>query len=355
MNILDNLKQIKKLDQSNMLGSIDLLPKQIEQAWQEVNKIDIPSDYRQADKVIVNGMGGSGLGAHIIQSVFYKKLRIPLASIHSYSPPGMVDKNSLYILSSYSGNTEEVLFSYQQARKKGAKIIGISSGGKLGDLIKENKIPGYLFKPKYNICDQPRIGIGYSVFGLLGLLSKCGIVKVSSNSIKSILNHLYNLKRQFEAKNLTIDNLAKQTADHLRNSIPIIVASEFLSGNAHVLANQLNENAKNFSGYYLISELNHHLLEGLKFPHSNGKNLQFLFFESNLYYAKNIERYKITKDIIRKNKVNYISYKLQGKSELEQSFELLLFGSYVSLYLSMLNNIDPSPIPWVDYFKNQLS
>ncbi|PJA92304.1 bifunctional phosphoglucose/phosphomannose isomerase, partial [Candidatus Kuenenbacteria bacterium CG_4_9_14_3_um_filter_39_14] len=106
MNILDNFAEIKKLDSSNMLVSIDLLSKQIEQAWVEVKQVDIPADYKKVKKVVVNGMGGSGLGTHIIQSIYFKKLKIPLGNIHSYDLPGMVDKDTLYILSSYSGNTE---------------------------------------------------------------------------------------------------------------------------------------------------------------------------------------------------------------------------------------------------------
>ena len=85
------------------------------------------------------------------------------------------------------------------------------------------------------------------------------------------------------------------------------------------------------------------------------KQAFFCFFESQLYHPRNAERLKITKDILRKNKINYLSYKLQGRTEFMQSFEMLLFGSYVSFYLAMLNNVDPAPIPWVDYFKTQLA
>ena len=133
-----------------------------------------------------------------------------------------------------------------------------------------------------------------------------------------------------------------------------MIASGFLSGNAHVLANQINENAKTFANYFIISELNHHLLEGLKFPNNNSKNLHFFFFESDLYHPRNQKRYAITKDTLNKFKISHFSYHLTGKTELEQSFEALLFGTYVAFYLAILNSIDPSSIPWVDYFKEEL-
>lgn len=354
MNILDNPKKIKELDSSNMIGTIDLLAKQIEHAWQQLEQIKIPEDYKNINRVVINGMGGSGLSTHIIQSLFFKKLKIPIGNIHSYAIPGIVDKNTLFILSSYSGNTEEIITSYKLAKKSGAKIIGISAGGKIGSWIKEGIIPGLLFNSKYNICDQPRMAIGYAVIGLLGLLKKCEVIKISENEIKKVINFINSIQEQFSLNNLIADNLAKQIAEHLQDSIPLIIAAEFLSGNAHVFANQLNENAKNFANYFIISELNHHLLEGLTYPKSNSKNLQFIFFKSNLYYQRNQERIKITQDVLQKNKIDYLSYQLQGATEIEQSFEMLLVGSYISFYLAILNNVKPAEIPWVDYFKTQL-
>ncbi|PIU10800.1 hypothetical protein COT27_01200, partial [Candidatus Kuenenbacteria bacterium CG08_land_8_20_14_0_20_37_23] len=152
MNILDDIKAIKKLDKSNMIRSIDLLHKQIEQAWNETKGIKFPASYREINKVVVNGMGGSGLGAHIIQSLYFNELKIPLVNINSYNLPGMVDKNTLYIISSYSGGTEEPLETFGQAKKIGTKILGITTGKKLGELISSGKVIGYLFSPKYNIC-----------------------------------------------------------------------------------------------------------------------------------------------------------------------------------------------------------
>jgi glucose/mannose-6-phosphate isomerase len=354
MNILDDIKQIQKLDPANMAGSIDLLSKQIQQAWQETQKIEIPAEYKQISKVVINGMGGSGLPAHIIQSLYFQKLRVPLGNIHSYNLPGIIDKNTLYILSSYSGDTEEPLMTYEMARQKGAKILAIASGGKLGKLIEQEKIPGYLFKPRYNVCNQPRMGIAYSAIGLLGLLKKCQLVKITDAEIELIINYLNQLKPQFSLHTSLVDNLAKQTAESVQGRIPIIVASGFLAGNAHVIANQINENAKNFSNYFIISELNHHLLEAFSFPKSNSKNLIFLFLESGLYHQRNQERFKITQDVLKKNKIDYLSYELQGQTDLEQIFETLFFGSYLSFYLAILNNVNPAEIPWVDYFKAQL-
>lgn len=342
-----NTTKIKSLDSANMFASIGYLPRQIEQAWEEVKQVQIPVDYKKIKNVVINGMGGSGLGTHIIRSVYFQDLKVPVGNIHSYDVPGMVDRDTLYIISSYSGATEEPISTFKIAKQRGAKILGIAGGGKLADIIKSGKIPGYVFSPVNNPCNQPRIGIGYSVASILGLLKKAGVVKTTDADIKALLGSLYKNKKKIQAA-------AERIARQFKNQIPIVIAADFLSGNAHVFANQLNENAKNFSTYFIISELNHHLLEGLKFPLANPQNLHFIFLESDLYHPKNIKRIAITKNVLGKNKIKFSSYKLTGRAKLEQSFLALQFSSYAAFFLGMENNIDPSPIPWVDYLKEQL-
>ena len=355
MHTLDNLARLGQLDKERMLESIALLPRQIEQAWAETKKLKFSPAYKKIDKVVINGMGGSGLGTHIIRSIYFKDLKVSLANIHGYDLPGLVDKNTLYIISSYSGETEEPLTTLKAAKKRGAKILGITAGGELAELIQAKQIPGYIFEPKHNPCNQPRLGLGYSIGGILGLLSQCGVVKIKDQEISSAVNLLDKLNQEFSPKNPLAQNSAKKMADSLYGKIPVVVASEFLAGNAHALANQINENAKNFSAYFIISELNHHLLEGLSYPASNHKNIHFVFLESNLYYSRNQKRFAITKDIVAKNKIQFSSFFSPGETNLEQSFAALLFGSYVSFYLAIMNGLDPSLIPFVDYLKEKLN
>lgn len=354
MHTLDSHKKITALDKSALLRSIDLLPRQIEQAVSETRTIKLPASYRQIDKVVINGMGGSGLGVHIIQSVYFKKLKRTIGNIHSYDLPGIIDERTLYILSSYSGNTEEPLATLKSAQARGARVCAISSGGQLGGLIKHGQLPGYLFAAGHNPCNQPRMGLGYSIAGLLGLLKQAGVLSVKEAELGSAIRHMKKTAVLFGLKKPFSRNQAKQMAEKLRARIPSIVAAGFLSGNAHTLANQLNENAKTFSAYFIISELNHHLLEGLAFPRSNSKNLFFLFLESALYHPRNQKRFMLTQEILASRKIAYGAYRLSGHTELEQAFEALVFGSYVSFYLAILNNLDPASIPSVDYFKERL-
>lgn len=354
MNILDQQTQIEKLDKNDMRLSLKALREQCQQAWQEVKKIKIPADYRRAKKILINGMGGSALGGHIIQSLFYDQLRVPLQVIHSYNLPPSVDSETLYIISSYSGTTEEPISTGPAAIKKRAKIMGITTDGKLAKFLTKHKLPRYVFDPKYNLCGEPRMGVGYSVVGQIGLLKKCGYIKVTDQEMEKVYKTLQKANRRFGIANPTKTNPAKKIALACQNRTPILFGSEFLIANAHTFANQLNENGKNFATYFVIPELNHHLLEGLKNPKTNRGSLTFLFLESDLYHPRVRIRHTITKKVIQKHKIGIASYKPSAKTKIEQVFEVLSLGGHVSFYLAMLNGINPALIPWVDYFKEEL-
>lgn len=354
MHQLDDLAKIKKLDGGMVLDSIQLLDKQINQTWFDFKKVKIPAAYSRVNKIVVNGMGGSALGSDIIRTLFADELKVPLIITNSYDALGCVDDKTLFIVSSYSGTTEETLEAVKQAQKKKAKIFGITSGGVLGDMIAKKKIDGFVFDPKFNPSNQPRMGLGYSLTTQLALFSKLKLLKFGQNDIDQTIKAIVKYNRKFGVGVGLSTNLSKQLAISMQKKISVIVAAEFLGGNAHTLSNQINENAKSYCNYYLISEMNHHLLEGLTFPRDNQGVLNFLFFTSSLYHKKNQARFHITKDVVNKNKIKFFSYELTAKSRLGQAFEMLVFGSYFSFYLAILYQLNPSKIPWVDYFKAQL-
>lgn len=355
MNIIDNLKKIKKLDSCNVLGSIESLGLQCQQAWEEVKKVKIPKSYKNINNVVISGMGGSGLGGHIIQCLFFNELKVPVKVLNSYDISADVNSKTLFIASSYSGNTEETLRSFKQALARKAKVMAITADGQLAKMAKRYKIPVYVFEPRYNPCGQPRLGLGYSIIGQIALFKKAGILNFSDKDLEKIIKVVINGHHRFGVKIKANKNQAKKIAIALKNKIPIIFGSEFLLGNTHVFSNQLNENAKNFATYFAIPELNHHLMEGLTWPKVASKLLEFLFIESDLYLSRNQARYTVTKKVIKRNGFDFVSYKAKEKTKIEQSFEILLFGSYISFYLALLNNLDPAAIPWVDYFKKELA
>lgn len=353
-SILDSRSRIEKLDRQGMAQSIESLGLQCQQAWDDVKRITIPASYKKVENIVINGMGGSALGGHIIAAVFEDQLAKPLHVINSYTVPRFVTRKTLYIISSYSGTTEEPVSTFREARRRGAKVLFIGAGGMVATYAKRYRLPAYIFKPQFNPSEQPRMGLGYSIVGQIALLKKIGLLKVTDIQMQKVIKRIIELHKKFGIRVPTKRNEAKKVARSIVGSIPIYVGAQHLTGNVHAMANQTNENGKTFAAYFLISELNHHLMEGLRFPKSNVKNLHFVLFESGQYLSKIQKRFAITKKVLRKNRIPFSTVTMRSRNQLEQVFELLTFGSYLSFYYAVLHGIDPSPIPYVDYFKKEL-
>lgn len=356
MKDLDDINRIKKIDQGKALTSIEHLSHQCKQAWNESLKVKIPESFQKVRNIVISGMGGSSYGARIVKSLYQKdnNLSIPVVLANGYCLPGFVNSNTLVILSSYSGNTEETLVTAIQAKEKKAKILVLTSGGKLASFLKKNSYPGYIFNPRYNPSGQPRIGVGYMIIGLIGLLARLKKIPVTDSEIYKIIKFLDSKTEKLGVEAKTDKNPAKTLAKRIKNKIPIILASSYFEGAVYGLRNMFHETAKQFAVYFPIPEANHHLLEGLAYPKSNRKNLIVLFLLSKTIDQKLKKRLTLTKEVVKKNNINTEMILLSGISGLGQTMEIIQLGSWLTFYLAMLNNIDPTEIPWVDYFKENL-
>lgn len=342
---LDNLEEIKKLDPKNVLGSLEMFLGQCHQIWDEAKKVAYPNEFKDFKNILICGMGGSAYGGYVTSALFKNELRIPLLTQNDYHLPEFVNKDSLVILSTYSGGTEEPLNCAQEAVNNGFPIVGLTSGGKAQEMYKQYNFPTLLFDPKYNPSGQPRLGMGYMVLGIIAILNRLGLISVSDDQLNQAISDVKKNQEDIKGK-------AKELANGIYGSIPVIFSAEFLAGNAHILRNQFNETSKSFSAFSELPELNHHLMEGLKNP--TGKKLIALFITSD-FYSDNLKRgNELTKDVVSKNGIEYIEYRAQGSTKLSQMLNVLSFGGYLTFYLAMLYGQDPSLIPWVDYFKKQL-
>ncbi len=343
---LTNPESFKEQDPKNVYDSTGLFADQCEQMVSEYFDAQLYTDEHRALKnVVICGMGGSAYGAHILLSLFQGTIKKPIHLVSDYHLPGFVDENSLVILVSYSGTTEEVLSCAKEAKEKGAKISGYSSGGRLGELLKEEGYPGFSFDPKNNPSGQPRLGTGYIVMGALILLRNLDVIGFSKEDILKAISEV-------RASQEYIKGEAQRLANSFEQKIPVLISSGHLLGNAHILRNQLNETSKTFSYFEDLPELNHHLMEGLKFP--SDKPLKALFLASSHYEDIIQKRWKLTKDVMSKNSIELDDFQPKGQSKLSDSLITLSFGGYFSLYLGLLYGEDPSLIPWVDYFKEEL-
>lgn len=346
MNNLDDVGAIKQKDPSNVLGSTALFPDQCAAAWEESQKVVFPEEYKKVKNIVVCGMGGSRFTPKTIGALFRKYITVPYEICEDYSVPGYVNSDSLVILSSYSGTTEEVLAAGDDAKKKGAKIAAI--------MCKKMDVPGYYFEPKFNPCGQPRIGGGYLLLGHLGLLKALGFVTVKDD-VGDAIAFAKETGKKYVAEIPEKDNPAKQLARFLKDKHPFIITAEFLKGFGNGFANQINETAKMISDYRYVSELNHHLLEGLSHPDTIHQNGVFVFFLSHCYSQAVQKRFAITRDVVAKQNVATYDITLTGPNKLSQTLEAYTLAGFTTFYMAMLYDVDPVAIPWVDYFKAELA
>ncbi|EKE01279.1 MAG: hypothetical protein ACD_21C00174G0002 [uncultured bacterium] len=323
-----------------------MLAEQIRHAWSQTSSLQLSADYKKCQNIVVFGMGGSALAADILSTIFSDQLSVPLLTVHDYNIPAYVTADSFVVLSSYSGTTEETLAAAKTILTITKHVVVVTTGGELKNFMETQQLPGYCIEPTYNPCGQPRIAVGYAVVGLLRILTVAGYVTCVDQDIDDVIHYL-------EGNRELLRDAGKELAQRLTGKMPVFTGSEFLLGNLHTVTNQTNENGKNFACWFAIPELNHHLMEGLGFP-TTTKQLHFVFVESHLYHERVQKRYVVTRQVLDKQKIAYDSFVPTATTKLMQSFEVLQWGSYVSFYLAINNQVDPSPIPWVDFFKHAL-
>jgi glucose/mannose-6-phosphate isomerase len=326
-------------NRAKVYSSIELLPAQIEQAWSVMKSARIPASYQDVDSIIVCGMGGSSIGFHLVRQALQDKINIPIILHSDYKLPKFVGKNSLVILSSYSGNTDEVLSCAKDVVAKKLRGYIITGGGKLAKMI--GKMPGLVFPIDFNPSEEPRWGLGYSIGSFLQLLNKIGSIELSDQQVMKA-NTSQNVK--------DFNTLAKL----MKNNQLIVLAAEHLVGNAHIFCNQINETADNMAVWASLPEFNHHFMEAFSYPKGVQKSTVVLFMNSDKYSTKIRKRIEITKKVLKKQNIGWFEISSNGKSLLEDSLSTLQLASFLCYYMSVVNKVDPIAIPTVDFFKKQM-
>lgn len=343
---LTSLEEIKKVDPADTYQTTSLANEQAKAAWSQVKELSLPSLKGKINSVVFCGMGASIYGALVLKALKGESLPFPIEIVSDYHIPSYANSSTLVVLTSYSGTTEEVLSCAKEAKEKGTQMLVLTKGGPLAEFAKENNIPGYIFDGKLNLSSTPRLGNGYTVIGLLGLFAKLGLIDIVDKQMTDAFSYL---DTQLE----DIKNEALKESEIFVNKVPIIIAAEHLSGNAQILRNQFNETSKAFSAYYLVPDLNHHLMEGLQFPKDS--SLYFLILNSHHYSAKIQKRMELTIDVIKQNGHLVLNSMPLGKNRYEEFLETLTFGSWLTLFLGLRYNQNPAINPWVDWFKEQLA
>lgn len=353
MEKLDDIKAIKAVDASDMLTLLSEFSSQCKHAVALAHNFKISSIYQTFSNIVFCGLGGSAISGDVIKSYLIGEIGIPLVINRNYTLPNFVSRESLVFVLSYSGNTEETISAYYQARERKAKIIVISSGGRLAAKAKEEGV-AFITIPS-NL--PPRAAFGYLFFPPLILLCKLKVIRNKQAQIKETIETLDNLREsQLKVEIKSKNNLAKKLAQDIFGRFPVIYASsDHLEGVVMRWRGQLAENSKNLSSSHFFPEMNHNEIIGWENPHRVLNKFLVILLRDKDDYLRTKRRIDITKSIIKLQNIPIREVCSQGKGLLSRILSLIYIGDFVSFYLAVLNDVDPTPVEKIEYLKRQLS
>ena len=331
-----------ELDKSNMRQVIIDSANQLKEGLDLAKDISFDGSPAGGFKnVVVFGIGGSAMPVDVLNSTVQTK--IPVYIHRDYDLPEFVDKESLLIFISYSGNTEEVISSINKAlSKKITSAVGISSGGKLEDLCKENNLP--FVKVPSGI--QPRSATGYLFSVLVKILSNSSIIDDVSDQIIETSTGLQKITSELEEE-------GKALAKNLLNKVPIIYSSDKYKEISRIWKIKFNENSKipSFCNYF--PELNHNEMVGFSEAKNNDK-FYFIIIKDKKDHERNKKRMDLFSSLLKERGSETYFVNIKEGSEIYKVFSTLLLGDWVSYYLALKKNIDPTPVQMVEEFKELL-
>lgn len=342
--MLDDLKYIHTKDSENALGVA------ISQ-WGQLNVDITPSKkigLTDVRNVVLAGMGGSALPGVFFAS--WPGMSVPFEICRSYTLPAYVDKNSLVISSSYSGNTEETLSALEDARVKGAKIVVVAAGGKLAEKARQYDLPLIVLPAG----KQPRMATFGFIKAFASIMEAAGVVETGSvKELTSYANWLEKELAAFQADVPQANNFAKQLANELAGKTVIVYSGPKMWPVANKFKICINENAKNTAWCNQYPEFNHNEFIGWS-SHPVDKPFAVVEIRSSLEHKRIIKRFEVTERLLSGKRPHPFVIEPKGDTLLAQLLWTVGFADIVSIYLALLNGLNPTPVDLVEKLKEEL-
>ena len=354
MSVLNDLETLRALDPSNMYNTIFDLPEQMAKAQKMASGWNVPAaEFPDIRNVVVVGMGGSAIGGDLARTYLADEMLVPFTVCRNYQLPEFVDDETLVIASSYSGNTEETLAAVDDALDRKAMIACITSGGLLEEVARLNEIPMLVVPGGL----QPRAAIGFSFVPLMMFLEKVGLVKDVQSRLKTAIAALQSWRDRMVEDQPDSANPAKQLAQLLSGKIPIIYGGPTLTD---VVAmrwkTQICENSKGMAFCNVYPEFNHNEICGWgKLSMDQRDGLIVINLRSGDDHDRIAARMDAVKRVVEEQDVMVIDLWAAGESRLERMLNLIQMGDFVSYYLAILNQTDPTPVVAIENLKKELA
>lgn len=344
MQVLNNLRLIAERDP---FGALDVAARQAQQLIDSLTVQQSLPSVGEIRNIVLAGMGGSALAAGIAKD--WLDLPLPFEVVRSYSLPKYVGNQTLVIASSHSGNTEETLAALDQAVERGALIAIIASGGALLERAQADGLPYVQIVGDV----QPRMALFSNLRALVTLLEVYGIIGGVLGELEAVGQRLGRTAAQWRADVPATDNHAKQIALQLVGKTPVIYASNLMRSVAYKWKISFNENAKNIAFCNALPEFNHNEFIGWS-SHPVQKPFGVIDLLSSYDHPRVQRRFELSARLLSGKRPQPITVQLEGETMLEQMAWAALLADYTSIYLAILNGVEPTKVELVERLKHEL-
>ena len=345
---LDNPDEIRKIDKSNMLSFQVESASHYGQALSIGDKVSWKNP--KPDSIIIAGMGGSAIGGEIVKDWARNKAKTPIEVSRDYSLPDYADAKSLVVVSSYSGDTEETLSAFLDAKRRGCMICCISSGGLLLEYAEKFGVP-FLIVPEGM---PPRAALPYMFIPLLRWFEKVGFVSGFSEEFLEAIRVLGNVAKENSPEIPVEKNPAKTLATGIFGTIPVVYGFGIYRSAAQRFKQQFNENSKVPAKWEYLPELDHNEIVGWEDNGNLAKHFSAIFLRSKNETDEVRSRIEITKKLMSEAVSKQFEVWSQGKNSMANMLSTIIMGDFTSVYLAALLKVDPTPVQTITALKKEL-
>ncbi|MBI3953496.1 MAG: bifunctional phosphoglucose/phosphomannose isomerase [Chloroflexi bacterium] len=347
---LDRPEVYERLDPSGMRRLLRRFPHLCREGWRVGRETVLPEGMRRVERVLVAGMGGSAIAGEMLRALLLSQIERPIAVWRDYGLPPAVSSDTLVIVSSYSGNTGEALSSFAAARERGLPTLVLTGGGELREEAASHGVPVL----PIDVKSQPRATVGYSLCALLGLLQTAGLVGDQTAAMTESIDQLLAQVNDLDENAALADNPAKELAQELQGKVPVIYGGGFLAPVARRWKNQFNENSKAWAFFEELPEARHNAVAGFNFPPGSDEGLYVILLYSPLLAEQTRKSLAVIAELLDRTGVEHKTVSGRGQGDLAQQLTASLYGDYVSYYLALLYETDPTPIANIEHLKARL-
>ncbi|MDR3572815.1 MAG: bifunctional phosphoglucose/phosphomannose isomerase [Anaerolineaceae bacterium] len=348
---LNDMDRFRLIDPENFLGHIQTLPGQLQAAWSLGHSLplSIKGDIRT---ILIAGMGGSTIGADLLAAYLAPSCPVPIYVQRDYDLPAWADgSKTLVVASSHSGETEETFSIFEQALARRCQVLSISTGGKLTAAAGKAGVDAWTFDHK----GQPRTAVGFTFGLLLALVSRLGLMGDLELEISKTIAAMQTQQTHFEPDVPVVKNPAKRMAGQLYGRWVSIIGSGFLTPVARRWKCQINEVAKALAQFEFLPEADHNTLAGCFFPPELINQMMVLFLRSPSDHPRNRLRSDLTRKGFMLEGMNTDFIDAVGDTPMAHMWTTLHYGDYVSYYLAMAYEVNPTQVGVIQELKDEMN